>query len=102
MYKRQPLSFVGAILASGALKKVKNRMDPRLYNGGMFLGLTGICVKSHGSMDSIGFANAIKVAADLATNKFNDRVAAEIQQVMSQESFIAPPNISQGDLPKVS
>lgn len=90
--KSSPLSFVGAILASGALKKVKNRMDPRLYNGGMFLGLDGICVKSHGGMDAIGFANAIKVAADLSTNGFNKRVAEEIQQVMSQESFIVPPS----------
>jgi len=90
--KSSPLSFVGAILASGALKKVKNHMDPRLYNGGMFLGLDGICVKSHGSMDAVGFANAIKVAADLSTNGFNKLVAKEIQRVLSQESFIAPPS----------
>ncbi len=99
--KSSPLSFVGAILASGALKKVKNRMDPRLYNGGMFLGLSGICVKSHGSMDAVGFANAIKVAADLSTNGFNKRVAEEIQQVMTQESFIAPPS-SVGEVTKAS
>ena len=96
--KSSPISFVGAILASGALKKVKNRMDPRLYNGGMFLGLDGICVKSHGSMDAVGFANAIKVAADLSTGGFNKRVAQEIQRVLSQESFIAPPS----DVAKVS
>lgn len=90
--KSSPVSFLGALIASGALKKVKNRMDPRLYNGGMFLGLDGICVKSHGGMDAVGFANAVKVAADLATNGFNRRVAEEIQQVMSQESFVAPPS----------
>ena len=89
------------MIASGALKKVKNRMDPRLYNGGMFLGLSGICVKSHGGMDAIGFANAIKVAAYLAINKFNERVAEEIQQVMSQESFVAPPS-SVAEIPKAS
>lgn len=89
--KSSPMSFVGALLASGALKKMKNNLDPRHYNGGMFLGLSGICVKSHGGMDAVGFANAVKVAADLSTNKFNNRVAEEIQQVMSQESFIAPP-----------
>lgn len=89
--KSSPLSYMGAFLASGGLKQVKNRMDPRLYNGGMFLGLNGICVKSHGGMDAIAFANAIRVAIDLTANKFNKRVAEEIQQVMTQESFVVPP-----------
>lgn len=88
--KSSPLSVIGAGLAYGALKGLKKRMDPRLYNGGMFLGLDGICVKSHGSMDEVGFANAIKVAADLVSSGFNSRVAQELQQVMSQESFITP------------
>ncbi len=100
--KSSPVSFLGALIASGALKKVKNRMDPRLYNGGMFLGLNGVCVKSHGGMDSIGFANAIKVAADLAINRFNTRVAEEIQQVMDQESFIVPPNSNPAEITKAS
>ncbi len=83
------LSMIGGMLAMGALQKVKKRLDPRLYNGGMFLGLDGICVKSHGSMDALGFCNAIFVAADLAANGFNKRVAEEIAAVMSQESFVA-------------
>ena len=45
-----------------AFKKLKARIDPRLYNGGMFMGLRGLCVKSHGGTDEVGFANAIKVA----------------------------------------
>lgn len=88
--KSSPFSVVGAALAYGALKGVKKRMDPRLYNGGMFLGLNGVCVKSHGSMDEVGIGNAIKVAADMVASSFNARVAQEIQQVMSQESFITP------------
>lgn len=88
--KSSPLSMIGAALAYGALKTAKKRMDPRLYNGGMFLGLNGICVKSHGSMDEVGIGNAIKVAADMVSSSFNSRVAQEIQQVMSQESFVTP------------
>lgn len=88
--KSSPLSMLGAALAYGALKGLKKRMDPRLYNGGMFLGLDGVCVKSHGSMDEIGVASAIKVAADMVASSFNSRVAQEIQQVLSQESFITP------------
>jgi glycerol-3-phosphate acyltransferase PlsX len=82
-------SRLGAILAGGALKRLKKRMDPRLYNGGMFLGLDGICVKSHGGADDIGFANAIKVAANLVEHGFNKRVALELNQLMNQESFIS-------------
>jgi glycerol-3-phosphate acyltransferase PlsX len=92
--KSSPLSMLGAVLAYGALKGLKKRMDPRLYNGGMFLGLDGVCVKSHGGMDEVGIANAIKVAADMVSASFNARVAQEIQQVLSQESFITPVEMS--------
>jgi glycerol-3-phosphate acyltransferase PlsX len=44
----------------------------------MFLGLRGICVKSHGGTDEIGFANAIGVAFDLATQGFNERIKEEM------------------------
>lgn len=82
------MSKLGALLASGALKRLKARVDPRFYNGGMFLGLNGICVKSHGGMDDYGFSRAIIVAANLIENGYNDKVAHEIEQVMSQETFV--------------
>lgn len=80
---------LGALLAYGAMKRLKNRVDHRTYNGGMFLGLNGICVKSHGSMDEYGFSQAILVAANLAQNDYNDRVSYEIEQLMGQESFVS-------------
>jgi glycerol-3-phosphate acyltransferase PlsX len=83
------IAKIGGLLSYSALKKTKKLMDPRFYNGGMFLGLDGICVKSHGGMDDVGFANAIKVAANLVEHGFNKRVAIEIDQLMSQESFIS-------------
>jgi glycerol-3-phosphate acyltransferase PlsX len=85
-FKSSPLAMLGALLASGALKKLKKRMDPRLYNGGMFLGLDGICVKSHGGMDEVGFKSAILMAAGLVQQGFNDRVAAELQQLVIEHS----------------
>jgi len=72
------------VLASGALKRLKKRVDPRFYNGGMFLGLDGICVKSHGGMDAYGFSRAILVAAHLAGQGYNKLVAHEIAQVASK------------------
>jgi glycerol-3-phosphate acyltransferase PlsX len=41
-------------------------MDPRKVNGGVFLGLEGVVVKSHGGTDALGFASAIDVAYDMA------------------------------------
>jgi glycerol-3-phosphate acyltransferase PlsX len=82
------LTKLGAMLAMPALKSMKKQLDHRYYNGGVFMGLDGICVKSHGSMDEIGFANAIKVAAGLVEQNFNKQVAAELEHLMSQESFI--------------
>src|SRR6266481_5328900 len=45
---------IGYLFARGALKKFAARLDPRRYNGAMFLGLAGIAVKSHGSTDAFG------------------------------------------------
>lgn len=86
--KSTPKAMLGGLLAKSALEKLKTHIDPRLYNGGMFLGLDGVCVKSHGSMDEVGFANAIRYASELAARNFNRRVAVEIAEVLKQESQI--------------
>ena len=86
-FKSSPIAMLGGLLASGALKKAKEKVDPRMYNGGMFLGLDGVCVKSHGGTDKVGFSSALLVAYDLIHNKFNDQVAMELDKLMSQESF---------------
>lgn len=97
-FHSSPLAKLGGMLAYGALKKVKNHVDPRYYNGGMFLGLNGICVKSHGGMDAYGFSRAILVASGLVRNGYNKRVAHEIEQLMSQESFVsAQAGLAPGD-----
>lgn len=72
------LARIGYLMARNAFRDFRDRMDPRRYNGGMFVGLRGICVKSHGGMDAEGFANAIDVAIDLVRNRFNERLVAEL------------------------
>jgi len=86
--KSSPLAYVGYLFMMPAFKKLKRRSDPRLYNGGMFLGLRGLCVKSHGGTDEVGFANAIKVAYHLAEYKFNDNVAEVINTMSLDDMFI--------------
>ena len=56
------LSKAGALLASGALKRVKNALHPSEHNGASFLGLNGTVVKSHGGADAYAFSCAIEVA----------------------------------------
>lgn len=88
-FKSSPLAMLGYLLSRGAINRMKNKIDPRKYNGGMFLGVNGICVKSHGGSDVDATENAIIVAYDLIRNGFNKRVADEIEQLMSQEKFIS-------------
>ncbi|HPD82482.1 MAG: phosphate acyltransferase PlsX [Alphaproteobacteria bacterium] len=88
-FKSSPLAMLGYLLARGAIKRMKDQVDPRKYNGGMFLGVNGICVKSHGNSDIEGTENAIVVAYDLIRNGFNKRVADEIENLSSQEKFIS-------------
>ena len=61
---------LGAFIAQRSLKKMRERLDPSANNGGPFLGLNGIVVKSHGGADARGFATAIRLAADLAASDF--------------------------------
>ncbi|MGE0259303.1 MAG: phosphate acyltransferase PlsX [Alphaproteobacteria bacterium] len=72
---------IGYVFARGALKKFATRLDPRRYNGAMFLGLTGIAVKSHGSTDAFGFANAIGVAADVKRFGLLEKIIDEMARI---------------------
>ncbi|MBI1272524.1 MAG: phosphate acyltransferase PlsX [Alphaproteobacteria bacterium] len=91
------LAKLGYLLARGAMGRMKMRMDPRRYNGAMFLGLQGVCVKSHGGTDAEGFANAISVAADLAQQKFNDKIKTECARHYGVAEF-APDANGNGDI----
>jgi len=72
------LAKIGAVLASGALKRLKAKIDPRRVNGGVFLGLNGTVIKSHGGADATGVAAAIDLAARLAGLGFAERLAARV------------------------
>jgi glycerol-3-phosphate acyltransferase PlsX len=80
-FKSSLLARLGYLLSRPALRKLRKRADPRRYNGAVFLGLNGICVKSHGGTDALGFANAIGVAVEMATHGFLHRVKAELEQI---------------------
>jgi len=75
---RSLIARIGFFLARGAFGVLKEKMDPRTRNGGVFLGLNGIVVKSHGGTDALGFAAAIDVAKDMADNHLIAKIGADL------------------------
>lgn len=73
-FRTSTFAKIGYLFASGAWRKLRKRVDPRRYNGGVFLGLDGICVKSHGGTDELGFAYAIGVAVDMVRYSYKDKL----------------------------
>ena len=82
--KSSPAGMAGFWLARRALDKVRDRLDPRRYNGAVFVGLNGIVVKAHGSSDAFSFANAIGFAVDMSRRGF-------LEDVRSAFERMAPP-----------
>ncbi len=74
------------LISKSTLKKLTKSLDNRLYNGAMLIGLNGIVVKSHGSMDEVGIANAIKTAYELSKFRVNEKIAEELSQANNMES----------------
>ena len=81
-----PLSRLASILALTSLRRLKQKIDPRRVNGGVFLGLNGTVVKSHGSADATGVAAAIQLAVQLAQSGFSERLAARLASITENAS----------------
>ncbi|MRX50819.1 phosphate acyltransferase PlsX [Paracoccus sp. S-4012] len=79
------MSKFAALLAVTSLKRLQKRIDPRRVNGGVFLGLNGMVVKSHGSADATGVSAAVKLAFQLARSGFHERLAARVAAVAPPE-----------------
>lgn len=83
------LSKLGALLAIGGLRGLRDRMDPRRFNGGVFLGLNGIAIKSHGGTDALGFASAIDVGYDIVESNVLPRLATDLEFLHSKLEHVA-------------
>ena len=75
---RTLMARIGYIFAKGAFDRLREKMDVRKSNGGVFLGLNGIVVKSHGGTDDEGFAAAVELAYDMIRNGLLDRIEADL------------------------
>lgn len=81
-FKRSWYNKLAALIAMPVLKALKDRIDPRVYNGASFLGLRGIVVKSHGGADVFAFSKAIETAVQQAEENLTQRIADQLEQIL--------------------
>lgn len=86
------MSRIGALFASSALSALKRKMDPRTVNGGVFMGLNGIVIKSHGGTDEIGYKSALGLAYEMARSRLIDKVGDTMQRFPLQAVAPTPPS----------
>ena len=87
--KSSLMARLAYLIGRPAFNSLRVRLDPRRYNGAVFLGLNGISVKSHGGTDAIGHASAISVAIDMAHYGFVDHVKEEVEHFAAQVQQIS-------------
>jgi len=74
-------SKFGFLISRPATELLKHHLDPNNHNGAVFLGLDGVVVKSHGSANAVGVANAVAVTARLLEDNLTDRIKADLTRV---------------------
>ena len=77
------LSKLSAIFSYFSLKRFKDRLDPRKYNGAIFLGLTGPVVKSHGGTDGLGFSYSVELCYKIAKGKLIDKIKSNLSHTQN-------------------
>jgi glycerol-3-phosphate acyltransferase PlsX len=80
-YTRSPLTRLAALISMPVIKRFRQRVDHRRYNGAALLGLRGIVVKSHGSADRLAFATALERAHSEVSHGLVDRIGEEISRL---------------------
>jgi phosphate acyltransferase len=76
---RTLMARIGYVFARGAFDRLREKMDPRKLNGGVFLGLNGIVIKSHGGTDAIGFASALDLGYDMVRNDLLRKIRDDLE-----------------------
>jgi len=94
------MAKIGYLMARSTLRKMQMRLDYRRYNGGIWLGLNGVAIKSHGGADELGFAHALDLAVDMVASGVNEHIQSEFVQNISVENVTAENN--SGGSPKES
>ena len=85
-------SKFGFLVSKPATELLRHRLDPNNHNGAVFLGLNGIVVKSHGSANVKGVANAIGVAAKLVANDITRRITEDLGNFAGHRALTSTPS----------
>jgi glycerol-3-phosphate acyltransferase PlsX len=88
--RADPLSRLGALIAGQAMQALRRKLDPRNINGGVFLGLNGIVIKSHGGTDEVGFKAALSLAYEMARHRLIDRIGEGLQRFPTLPAEVPP------------
>ncbi len=80
-FKATPLRLLGAMLLRGALRAMKQRLDPEMYGGAPLLGVGGVCIISHGSSSELAIRNAIRVASESVHHNLNQTIVQRIGEI---------------------
>jgi len=78
---KNSINKISILFSYKSLKAFKERLDPRKYNGAIFLGLQGPVVKSHGSTDSLGFANSIELCHKIVRANLIEKIKTHLINV---------------------
>jgi glycerol-3-phosphate acyltransferase PlsX len=86
---RNVMSKIGYLFARGAFNALRARMDPRTVNGGVFLGLDGVVIKSHGGTDALGFAKAVEIGFNMVRHGLLEKIRDSLAQSDESRSAVA-------------
>ncbi|MGB0507570.1 MAG: phosphate acyltransferase PlsX [Pikeienuella sp.] len=95
-FKRTPLSRIAALLAMNPLRHMQKKIDPRQVNGGVFLGLGGAVIKSHGRADATAVSAAVKLAVRMGRTNFARKVAERVALLPDRRSSVTELSVGKG------
>jgi phosphate acyltransferase len=82
---------LGYMVAHGAFRALREKMDPGRVNGGVFLGIDGVVIKSHGGANAESFAGAIEVGYDMVRHELLAKIRDMVAQAHEAREHLAPP-----------
>lgn len=80
-FKSSWITKLGYLLLKGPIEEVKQRLNPKVHNGAILIGLGGIAIKSHGGADGEGFSYAVDVARNMVSHNLNRQITRTLQQL---------------------
>ncbi|MFN2352190.1 MAG: phosphate acyltransferase PlsX, partial [Kiritimatiellia bacterium] len=78
-FGRNPLRLLGALMLTGALRAMRDRMNPEMYGGAPLLGVNGLCIISHGSSSPQAIFHAIRTVRDCANLNLNEQIIRSVE-----------------------